>query len=55
MIYIGLEDIKSNSVSNWLEKREHVIGCTLTCTTSKNTSLNIQTFSGNKERAQKTL
>ena len=52
VVYIGLENIESNGVSDWFRKREHAIGCALTCAASKKTSLHRQILSGDKARVQ---
>ena len=42
VVYIRVENIEINGTSDWFRKREHIIGCMLTCTISKKASVHKQ-------------
>ena len=49
MVYMGLKNIESNSISDWFREREKAIGCTLTCTANKKAPALRQILSDIKE------
>ena len=52
MVYIELQNIENNGVSDWFREREHAIGSALTCTISKKALVNKQILSDSKETVQ---